>query len=92
MIGSYVVVRTYSAGVHCGILKSVNGTVTVLAECSNIHRWSGANTCKELALHGADVNITRISEPAPMVMLTESIEVLLCTEEAEKNLRQVRWG
>lgn len=92
MIGQYVLVRTYSAGVHCGVLKEAHGTCVVLAEASRVWRWKGANSCHELALRGPSMDYTRISEQAQLVMLTEAIEVHLCTPEAERNLRKTRWG
>ena len=46
------IIRTYSAGVHVGTLKSHDGTTVVLTDASRIWRWRGANTLHELALHG----------------------------------------
>ncbi len=92
MLGKFVVVRTYSAGVHCGVLESLNGTQAVLRESRNIWRWRGANTLREVSLRGVDDKYSRVSEPVERNLFTEAIEVLPTTSEAEANLRRSRWG
>ncbi|MEY2656112.1 MAG: hypothetical protein RLZZ524_3140 [Pseudomonadota bacterium] len=91
-LGTFVVVRTYSAGVHCGTLAAQDGKNVTLKGARRIWRWYGANTLNELALNGADKNGTRISEPASEIDLTEAIEVIACTSEARDNLSQSRWA
>ena len=52
-IGNYVVVRTYSAGVHCGKLENRNGREVTLKETRRIWSWKGpvaATRGLELAL------------------------------------------
>lgn len=92
MIGEFVVVRTYSAGVHCGTLVESSGTAVRLADARRIWRWSGANTLHELSLRGASREYTRISEAIPWILLTQAIEVIPCSAEAVQNLKLSRWG
>ena len=92
MVGSFVLVRTYSAGVHCGRLVSREGRECVLAEARRIWRWRGANTLHEIALRGVSEEYTRISEPVESIMLTEAIEVIRCSAESIENLIRSRWG
>lgn len=91
MIGKFVIIRTYSAGVHVGTLKSHDGKAATLADARRIWRWRGANTLNELAQNGAAQDWTRISEPVPEIALTEAIEVIPCTDKARENLSQSRW-
>lgn len=91
MIGKFVVVRTYSAGVHCGFLRCIHETSGELTEARRIHRWRGANTLHEISLTGVDKDYSRISEPVEHILLTQIIEVIPTTEEAENNLRRSRW-
>ncbi len=91
MIGEFVVVRTYSAGVHCGVLKESCGTAVVLSDARRVWRWRGAVSLHELALRGPSHDYTRISEPVPLILLTQGIEVIPCTPAATKNLRVSRW-
>jgi hypothetical protein len=88
----FVVVRTYSAGVHVGTLEAREGKEVTLSDARRIWYWQGANSLHELALTGADLKRgTRISEPVASIVLTEAIEILDTTEAAAENLRISRW-
>lgn len=91
-LGTFVVVRTYSAGVHCGTLAAQDGKQVTLTDARRIWRWRGANTLHELSLKGAAEDWTRISEPVPAIDITEAIEVIACTSEARANLTRSRWA
>lgn len=75
-------IRTYSAGVHAGTLKSHDGKTVVLTDAVRIWRWRGANTLNELALHGPDKAWTRISDSVPEIILTEAIEIIPIADQA----------
>jgi hypothetical protein len=87
----YVIVRTYSAGVHAGTLVSRDGKEVVLEDARRIWFWKGANTLHEIALHGVGVG-SKISEPVESITLTESIEVITATADAERNLSAAVWS
>lgn len=91
-IGTFVVVRTYSAGVHCGVLAAQDGKLVTLTDARRIWRWRGANTLHELSLRGADQDWTRISEPVASIDLSDAIEVIGCTDEARADLQVSRWA
>lgn len=91
-IGTFVVVRTYSAGVHVGTLAAADGKVVTLTDARRVWRWRGANTLNELATRGADDGYTRISEPVASITLTEAIEIIPATEAAARNLSRSRWA
>lgn len=86
----YVVIRTYSAGVHIGELKSRKGKEVVLLNARRIWSWQGAKTLNEIAVNGVGSG-SRVSTIAPMVELTEVIEVIHCTKAGESNLRDATW-
>ena len=92
MIGEFVIVRTRSAGVHFGTLAESCGTAVELYNARRLWRWRGANTLNEIALEGCAQEYTRISKAVPRILLTEAIEVILCSKEAQKNLEIERWG
>ena len=82
--GAYVIVRTYSAGVHAGYLESRNGKEVVLRNTRRIWYWKGAASLSQAAGTG----ITKIDEckiPAAIdsIILTEAIEIIPCTETAK---------
>ena len=91
-IGRFVLVRTFTAGVHCGTLKESCGTAVVLETARRVWRWRGANSLNELAMNGAAQDHTRISEPVPLIALTQATEIIPCSEKAKANLSQSRWG
>lgn len=91
MIGEFCVVRTYSAGVHVGIVEALYGTTCLLHDARRIYSWSNAFTLHELSLHGGGES-SRISDPVPKILLTEAIEVIPCSEKAKANLSRSRNG
>jgi hypothetical protein len=87
----YVVVRTYSAGVHVGELVDRRSREVDLANARRIWNWMGANTLHEIANRGVGAG-SRVSEVVSAITLTEAIEILDCTEAAESNLRAAAWS
>ena len=86
-----VIVRTYSAGVHFGYLKSRKGMEVVLTNSRRIWRWFGANSCSGLALHGLDVSKSTVAETLPGITLTQAIEIIPCSKEAIKSIESATW-
>jgi len=91
MIGRYVVVRTYSAGVHVGVLAARDGREVTLTDARRIWHWYGANTLNEISLKGVGAK-SRVALAVPEILLTEAIEVIPATPEAEANLRDAAWA
>ncbi len=91
MIGQFVVVRTYTAGVHMGTLKEMSGTAVLLEDARRLWRWNGAFSLNEVSQKGV-AETSRISEPVPAILLTQAIEVLPCSPQAKKNLSRSRNG
>ncbi len=92
MIGKFVLVRGNYSGVYCGVLLQVHNTTVELADIRNIHRWDGANTLLEMSIHGCAERYTRISEPAFCGVILDACLLLVCTSQAEANLRRSRWA
>lgn len=90
-IGTFVVVRTYSAGVHVGTLASRDGKEVTLTDARRIWYWNGANTLHEIALSGVGKG-SKVSETVPSVLLTEAIEIIGATEAARANLLAAGWA
>ena len=90
-MSNFVLVRTFSAGVHFGRLEGKAGKELTLLDARRIWRWRGANTLSELSQSGADMEWTKISEPVPSITLTEAIEIIPCSAKAIENLSVSRW-
>lgn len=88
---NFVVIRTYSAGVHCGELAERDGKEVRLLNARRIWSWKGANTLSEIAMRGVGEG-SRVSEAVPSIILTEAIEIIETTEAGAKNLRSASWS
>lgn len=86
----YVLIRTYSAGVHAGYLERLDEeTQTVnLRNARRIRYWTGAFTLSEISISGVDKD-SRLSEEVDKIILLEAIEVLYVTETAKGILRKI---
>ena len=93
--GKYVVVRCRDAGVHAGVLEDMEQRVCRLSEARRLWRWrvakdeAGNQPCflGEVAAHGLSDDYTRVGQPVDL-FLTENCEVILCSEKAEKSIRE----
>ena len=90
MIGKYCMVRTYSAGVFAGILKSRKGKEAVIKNARRIWYWSGAARLSQLATDGtSNPAVCKFPAPVSEVLLTEVIEIIPITEAAKKSIESV---
>ena len=90
LIGKFVIVRTYSAGVHAGVLKSIDGKLVQLTDARRIWYWDGAATLSQLAIDGTKKPKTcKFPAPVGEIVLTEAIEIIPCTEKAEVSIKGV---
>jgi hypothetical protein len=92
MIGKNVLVRTYSAGVHFGVLaeQSEDGRLVKLLNSRRVWRWAGAATLSQLAIEGVTKpGECKIAMALPEILLTEAIEVIPMSKAAELNLAEV---
>lgn len=86
----FVMVRTYSAGVHCGYLKSRNGKECELLDSIRIWKWEGAASLSQLAMEGTN-NPTgcKFGMAVTSTVFTEVIEQLSMTEVAKNSIQKV---
>ena len=75
-----VVVRTYSAGVHCGTLSARKGQEVSLVNARRIWSWSGALSLHEVAVRG--ISGGKVSVVVPEILLLQAIEVIAMAPEA----------
>ncbi len=89
-MNEYVIVRTYSAGVHAGFLVRREGKEVELRDARRIWYWAGAATLSQLAMEGT-INPERCKFPQEVqkVILTEAIEIITCTKQAIESIRSV---
>ena len=86
----YVIVRTYSAGVFAGNLESREGKEVVLTDARRLWYWAGAASLSELAMRGTKrPKECKFPVAVTSVVLTEAIEILTVSLEAEASIKGV---
>ena len=86
----YVIVRTYSAGVFAGYLKSKDGKEVTLVNARRLWQWTGAASLSQLATSGtSNPNDCKFPEEVEQVILTEAIEILTVTRQAQDLIASV---
>jgi len=86
----YSIVRTYSAGVFAGYVKH-EGKIGSVFDARMLWFWSGAASISQLSVDGvSNPGDCKFTIPVQEIELTEIIEVIPCTEKAEKCIRGVK--
>lgn len=89
----FVCIRTYSAGVHFGYLKSRKGKEVELINAIRVYYWDGACSLSELATNGSTkIAKCKYAVTVPHIVLTEAIEIIDVTEKAKEQMEGAkRW-
>lgn len=87
----YVIVRTYSAGVFAGFLKSRNGQEVILKKARRIWSWEGAASLSQLAVDGTSKpSECKFPTEVDQVELLQAIEILDVTAKAKASIEGVK--
>jgi hypothetical protein len=74
------IVRTRSAGVHIGTVRSRTGIEVELVNARRLWSWKGAFTLNEVATKGVNRKESRISTSVPVIILTQAVEIIPIVE------------
>ena len=86
----YVIVRTYSAGVFAGYLKSRAGQEVVVLKARRLWYWDGAASLSQLAVDGVKKPKTcKFPCEVPSIELLNAIEIIPCSEKARLSIASV---
>lgn len=86
----YCIVRTYSAGVFAGYLKSRNGQEGIIVNSRGLWYWDGACGLSQLAVDGTSApDNCKFTVVTPERELTQIIEIIKCTEKAKLSIQNV---
>lgn len=89
-MGSYKIVRTYSAGVFAGELESRNGQEVVMRNARRLWYWAGAASLSQLAMEGVKKPAEcKFPIPVDRVELLQAIEILDVTDVARRSIEEV---
>ena len=94
-MSTYKLVRTKSAGVFAGYLKSrkntVGGLEVVLTDVRRIWYWEGAASLSQLAVEGTkNPESCKFPIEVPKIELTEVIEILDISDKAKMSIENVK--
>jgi len=88
--GTHAIVRTHSAGVFVGTIKSRDGKEIILSDARRIWYWRGAASLSELAMKGTSNPFgCKFPMSVSEILLTEVIEIIPTTEDARKSIDEV---
>jgi len=87
----YCIVRTQSAGVFAGYLKSLEGQHGVVLNARRLWYWSGASSLSQLAMEGVkNPDFCKFPCEVDEVILTNVIEVIAASSDAKKSIDGVK--
>jgi len=87
----YCIVRTYSAGVFAGYIKSHTGKEVVVINARRLWRWYGASSLSQMAMEGTKKpDQCKFPCEVDSITLTEAIEIIECTEAAQESIKGVK--
>lgn len=90
MIGKFVIVRAYRAGVFAGTVESRNGNEIVLTNARRLWYWEGAASLSQMAMSGTTLpDRCKFPTPVDRVTLLDAFEVLDTTEAAQQSIMSV---
>jgi hypothetical protein len=95
LIGKFVVVRTYSAGVHAGVLEAKEGKEVRLSNAYRIWSWTQpkTNTGSLSAVSQFGVGKeSKIGNAVPLIELTEVIEIIEASNLAQESIKAATWN
>jgi len=88
LLGNFVIIRTYAAGVHVGYLKDFDAKnlCARLSKSRRIWRWEGAFTLSEIANNG--IKDGKLSDFIDDIIVTQVCEILPTSNTVEQQLNK----
>lgn len=86
----YYIVRADRAGVFAGNIKERNGGEVTMTNVRRIWYWDGAASLSQMAIEGVKKpENCKFTVTVPEMIILGVIEIIPCTDEAEKNIKGV---
>ena len=87
LIDKFVIIRTYAAGMHIGILKEFDAKnlCVRLSKSRRIWQWEGAFTLSEIANNG--IKDGKLSDFLDDIIVTQVCEIIPTSSASQKNLQ-----
>jgi hypothetical protein len=90
VIGQYCIARCYSAGVHAGIVVSVDGETVVLSNSRRLWSWNAKDgvALSGVAQAGLIKEKSKVDVINPVIYLTGVCELILCSDKAKESINE----
>ena len=87
-VGKYVIARCYAAGVHAGIVDSVDGENVVLRDSVRLWSWRAQDgvALSGVAQNGIQRDKCKLDSVNPVIYLTGVCELIPCSEKARGSI------
>lgn len=87
----YYIVRGDRSGVFAGNIEKREGQEVTMRNVRRLWYWDGACSISELALRGTSKpDNCKFTVTIEEITLLDTIEIIPCTEKAEKNIKGVK--
>lgn len=87
--GDFVLIRTYSAGVHFGFFEEktlyAGGCEVILSRAKRLWQWTGALSLSEVAMIGPKISGSKIAETVDEIILSQAIEIIPISSKSTLN-------
>lgn len=92
VLGKKCIVRGNNSGVfYATVVKIEDKTVVEMQDVRRVYYWDGANTISDLAVQGSKTSYNcKITVPVEQVVITDCVEINVCTEKAINNLDSIK--
>ena len=91
-VGEYVIARCCSAGVHAGVVVSVDGENVILANSRRLWSWQakGGIALSGVAQHGINGTGSKLDVINPLLYLTGVCELIPMTDAARDTINEYK--
>ncbi len=89
IIGKYAVVRTNNAGVHTGVVATVDKDLVILLNSRRLWEWHAAAgvALSGVAQHGLHkTEKSKVDTANPVIYVTGVLEIIPCTPQAAESI------
>lgn len=91
-IGKYVLVRSRNEGINAGVVVAADETGIVLSECRRVwyHRPADETSWYEGVANSGLRKDSKVSAPVLEKAIIEDYSITICTDVAEKSIREIK--
>lgn len=91
-IGKFCIARCYEAGVHAGIVQSVDGENVILTDSVRLWSWKAKDgiALSGVAQHGIKTSECKIDSINPLIYLTGVCELIPCSDSSQESIGNVK--